>query len=214
MERFPEADAGTRTPDPLLTIESTEVALWSAQSRLPSRLAPNQPCRGGAADATRSGRIPTVSAPNRGLGPRPPTDLAQVRTPCRPAVSVLAPEYTAQPAPAIVVATIALKPSRAWLPPSDHCRGASGPAGRTSKSELPRALRASSRAGFDRDSRARRSRVRARTAWRDTTGSVARAPSTALRAAALASMSGMGFMGPNVAHGAINCNHGFVIAIS
>jgi hypothetical protein len=116
MERFPEADAGTRTPDPLLTIESTEVALWSAQSRLPSRLAPNQPCRGGAADATRSGRIPTVSAPNRGLGPRPPTDLAQVRTPCRPAVSVLAPEYTAQPAPAIVVATIALKPSRAWLP--------------------------------------------------------------------------------------------------
>ena len=46
-----------------------------------------------------------------------------------------------------------------------------------------------------------------------TTGSVARAPSTALRAAALASMSAIGFMGPSVALIAINLNHEFDVLI-
>jgi hypothetical protein len=47
-----------------------------------------------------------------------------------------------------------------------------------------------------------------------TTESVARAPSTALRAAALASMSAIGFMGPSVALVTINLNHEVVMAIS
>jgi hypothetical protein len=45
------------------------------------------------------------------------------------------------------------------------------------------------------------------------TGSVASAPCTALREAAVASMSAMGFMEASVALASINCNHGFDIAI-
>src|SRR5918999_3253186 len=45
------------------------------------------------------------------------------------------------------------------------------------------------------------------------TGSVASAPCTALRLAAVASMSAMGFMEPSVALAAMNLNHEFDIAI-
>src|SRR5919106_3745177 len=45
------------------------------------------------------------------------------------------------------------------------------------------------------------------------TGSVASAPRTALREAAAASMSAIGFMEPSVALLSINSNHGFDIAI-
>src|ERR671918_945319 len=46
-----------------------------------------------------------------------------------------------------------------------------------------------------------------------TTGSVASAPRTALREAAVTSMSAIGFMEPSVALLSINSNHGFDIAI-
>jgi hypothetical protein len=46
-----------------------------------------------------------------------------------------------------------------------------------------------------------------------TTASVASAPSTALRAEAVASMRAIGFMKPSVSLTPINFNHEFVIAI-
>jgi hypothetical protein len=46
-----------------------------------------------------------------------------------------------------------------------------------------------------------------------TTGSVASAPSTALRAEAVASMSAIGFMAPSVALVSINFNHDFDVSI-
>jgi hypothetical protein len=46
-----------------------------------------------------------------------------------------------------------------------------------------------------------------------TTGSLARAPSIARRAAAVASMSAIGFMGGSVALIGINFNHGFAMLI-
>jgi hypothetical protein len=52
------------------------------------------------------------------------------------------------------------------------------------------------------------------TVWVGTTGSVASAPSTALRAAAVVSMSAIGFMEPSVALFAINFNHEFDVSIN
>jgi hypothetical protein len=49
---------------------------------------------------------------------------------------------------------------------------------------------------------------------RGTTGSVASAPSTALREAAVASMSAIGFMEPSVALVSMNCNHTFDMGIN
>jgi hypothetical protein len=46
-----------------------------------------------------------------------------------------------------------------------------------------------------------------------TTGSVASAPSTALRAAAVVSMNAIGFMEPSVALAFINLNHEFGVPI-
>jgi hypothetical protein len=65
---FVEANAGTRTPDPLLTMEKRGTCSHGAQCRLSSGIGLDYASDGRAADPARCGRIPAVSAPNGRLG--------------------------------------------------------------------------------------------------------------------------------------------------
>jgi hypothetical protein len=76
---FLRADEGTRTPDPLLTMESRGLAPAEPQSRLPGGLDRITSCRETARDAARYPPIPTVSAPNGHLG----VSLAKQCADCR-----------------------------------------------------------------------------------------------------------------------------------
>ena len=77
------ADEGTRTPDPLLTMQSTGRPPAAGQFRWPSGIGLHQHLARRLGDAARYGRIPTVSAPNRGFGAKAPTGVAGVRAPRR-----------------------------------------------------------------------------------------------------------------------------------
>jgi hypothetical protein len=74
---------GLEPRTPSLPCRARDSHLRQANPAYQAGLARISRCRAGAADATRSGRIPTVSAPNRGLGVKPPTGLARVRAPRR-----------------------------------------------------------------------------------------------------------------------------------
>jgi hypothetical protein len=65
---FVEANAGTRTPDPLLTMEKRGTCSHGAQCPLSSGIGLDYASDGRAADPARCGRIPAVSAPNGRLG--------------------------------------------------------------------------------------------------------------------------------------------------
>jgi hypothetical protein len=60
LQAFVKADAGTRTPDPLLTMQKRGTCSRGTQSRLPSRLSRITTRRDGAPDAARYGPIPAV----------------------------------------------------------------------------------------------------------------------------------------------------------
>jgi hypothetical protein len=61
------ADAGTRTPDPLLTMQSRGRALWQANPAGQAGLTMSSARRGSAGDGARDGRIPD------GFGPKSPS---------------------------------------------------------------------------------------------------------------------------------------------
>ena len=65
---FGRADAGTRTPDPLLTMERRGLTPAAAQSRLASGIDRITLCQTTTPDAARYRPIPTVSAPGGRLG--------------------------------------------------------------------------------------------------------------------------------------------------